>query len=298
MATTVIAMLFMLLTLASSVSSQASKCTVDADVGIILDSSGSIRPFYRQEKDFVNSIAASFGIGSGKSRASVITFSFFSELTIKFSDYDDLDDFQKAVKRIPLMGRTTYMDKALRLAQREMFKVKNGARPGKAKLLIMLTDGKQTRTSRYEDPAAVIKDVRKDGIQVIVVGMGTGVQLRRIIQMAGGEKYAFYARDFAKLATPAFLNDMKSRSCDAAQESLLMDVVVPCPDMNADYKGIDVKLDLNVPSWQKCGQACNANPACNFFTFVSDSGCCYHKSAKGDKSKASGLISGSQKCVR
>merc|ERR1712154_659586 len=144
-------------------------------------------------------------------------------------------------------------------------------RPGKAKLLIMLTDGKQTRTSRYEDPAAVIKDVRKDGIQVIVVGMGTGVQLRRIIQMAGGEKYAFYARDFAKLATPAFLNDMKSRSCDAAQESLLMDVVVPCPDMNAD-------------------------PACNFFTYVSDSGCCYHKSAKGDKSKASGLISGSQKC--
>jgi len=300
MATSMFVKLFMISILVTLVSSQgASKCTVDADVGIILDSSGSIRSYYQQEKNFLNAIAASFGIGSGKSRASVVTFSYRAKMSIKFSDYNNLRLFQAAVNRIPHMNSVTFMDKALRLAQRTMFTLQNGARPGKAKLLIMLTDGKQTTTLRgrrvrYEDPGAVIKDLRKDGIQVLVVGMGSGVSMPLISKMAGGDKYAFYARDFAKLATPSFLNDVKGRSCDAAESSLTIND--PCPEMNVDYKGNDVKLDLNVSSWKDCSAACKANKACKFFTFVSESGCCYHKSAKGTKSKATGLISGRQDC--
>jgi len=310
MATTIIFHLLLLATVATLVSSQkAKKCTVDADVGIILDSSGSIRSYYQDEKDFLNSIAASFGIGSGKSRASVITFSKFSLLSIKFSQYDNLAKFQAAVNRIPHLNSVTFMDRALRLAQKEMFALKNGARPGKAKLLVLLTDGKQTpgyyqkigRRFKYvqaEDPAAVVKDLRKDGINVLVVGMGKGpgVNMKMIKNIAGESKYAFYAADFKTLATPAFLNDVKARSCVAAEESLTIND--PCPEKGVDYKGNDIKLDLNLSTWKECAVACKRNPACKFFTFVSDSGCCYHKSGFGGKSKAPGLISGKPDCLR
>merc|ERR1712066_477305 len=313
METKIILNLLLIANVATLVSSQkAQKCTVDADVGIILDSSGSIKNYYRQEKNFLNSIAASFGIGSGKSRASVVTFSKFSVLSIKFSQYDTLAKFQAAVNRIPHMNSVTFMDRALRLAQKEKFTLKNGARPGKAKLLILLTDGAQTTYEnrlvswiprrikrvpvKYEDPAAVVKDLRKDGINVIVVGMGKGVNMPMIEKIAGGSKFAFYANDFKKLATPAFLNDVKARSCVAAEESLTIND--PCPEKDVDYKGNDIKLDLNLSTWKECAVACKRNPACKFFTFVSDSGCCYHKSRFGGKSKAPGLISGKPDCLR
>jgi len=293
-------------TIATLVSSQkAQKCTVDADVGIILDSSGSIGGNYNNEKRFLNALAASFGIGSGKSRASVITFSQYSVLSIKFSDFSRLADFQAEVMRIPHMRSVTFMDRALRLAQKEMFELKNGARPGKAKLLIMLTDGVQSTfekiggkwvKARYENPGDVIKDLRKDGIQVIVVGMGKGVNMPLITKIAGGAKYAFYASNFANLATPSFLNDVKGRSCVAAEESLTIND--PCPEKNVDYKGNDIKLDLNISTWKECAVACKRNAACKFFTWVSDSGCCYQKSAKGKKTKAPGLVSGRPDCLR
>ena len=54
------------------------------DVGFILDSSGSLRNDYQTEKDFLKSLAGAFGVSKDGSRASVLTFSFYAELSIKF----------------------------------------------------------------------------------------------------------------------------------------------------------------------------------------------------------------------
>ena len=43
------------------------------------------------------------------------------------------------------MGSTTRIDKGLRLAQKKMFELENGGRPGVAKILFLLTDGSQTQ---------------------------------------------------------------------------------------------------------------------------------------------------------
>ena len=53
---------------------------------------------------------------------------------------------------IPLMGRTTRIDKALRMAQKELFKEVNGGRSDVQDLLILLTDGTQTPGSDAEEP--------------------------------------------------------------------------------------------------------------------------------------------------
>ena len=55
------------------------KCRTRADIGFILDSSGSLRHEYHKEKEFLKNIAKVFGVSEFGSRASVITFSYFAE---------------------------------------------------------------------------------------------------------------------------------------------------------------------------------------------------------------------------
>jgi hypothetical protein len=89
-------------------------CSAKVDVGFILDSSGSLRNDYQREKDFLISLAAAFGVTQDNARASVVTFSYFSDLSIKFNDYSDIISFAGAVDAIPLMGSTTRIDRASR----------------------------------------------------------------------------------------------------------------------------------------------------------------------------------------
>ena len=98
------------------------------DLGFILDSSGSLKEDYAREKYFLKTLVRHIGIGESASRAGVITFSFFAKHSIKLNDYFNRNAFSAAVDAIPFMGYTTMIDRALRLAQNEMFKVGNGAR--------------------------------------------------------------------------------------------------------------------------------------------------------------------------
>lgn len=274
-------------------------CTNDADIGFILDSSGSIWEHYDKEKFFLNSLVESFGLGSTKSRASVITFSYYSVLSIKFNDFFDINVFKTAVNKIPLMRSVTLMDKALRLAQREMFKTANGARPDKPKVLVLLTDGEQTTKYQVEDPAPVVKELRAQGVNVLVVGMGRYVKESSLIKIAGSADKAFRVTQFKDLISPAFIGQMKTETCKAVQEAIQLlptKAPAPCPESNVDYKGGDIKLILNITTWQDCAKNCRALSSCEVFTFVKKSGCCYLKNAKATKTTSTGLTSGSKTC--
>ena len=67
------------------------------------------------------------------------------------------------------------MDRALRQAQREFFTTANGGRQNIPKIIILLTDGEQTKGNGAEDPSVVAEEIRKMGISTIVVGMGSGM---------------------------------------------------------------------------------------------------------------------------
>jgi len=119
-------------------------CKARADVGFILDSSGSLTHHYSQEKQFLNSIATLFHISEKGTRASVITFSHQAELSVKFNDFFDDRKFTSRVMGIPLMASVTRIDRALKLAQKEMFTVANGMRKNLPNILFLITDGSQT----------------------------------------------------------------------------------------------------------------------------------------------------------
>lgn len=266
-------------------------CKYDADIGFILDSSRSIWNHYDQEKNFLTSLVKAFGLGRTKSRASVITFSYYTEMTIKFDDFFDFDLFKSAVDKIPLMSSVTFMDRALRQAQREMFTAANGARADKPKVLVLLTDGEQsTQWPPYEDPAVIVSELRFIGINVLVVGMGGGVKESTIINIAGSTEKAFKVKEFDKLVSPEFINQMQTKVCEAATEK--------CPDNDVDYNGADIKLVTDITSWKNCATKCSTVANCQVFTYVTKTKCCYLKSGDGyTKTPKVGVISGSKRCA-
>ena len=190
------------------------KCQVVIDVGFILDSSGSLRNNYEQEKEFLKSLAKTFGVSSNGSRAGVVTFSYFSKHSIKLSDHSDIASFNRAVDKIPLMGSTTRIDKALRLAQKELFSLGNGGRVDVPKLLILLTDGTQTQDAGAEDPGDIAEELRANGINILVVGIGRGINETELTHIAGEEKSVYSAASFESLAENDFLESVRTRSCD------------------------------------------------------------------------------------
>ena len=188
-------------------------CKAKADIAFILDSSGSLRNDYDKEKAFLNSLATTFGISNDGARAGVVTFSYNSEHTIKLNDHNDISSFADAVNKIPLMGSTTRIDKALRLTQKEMFTLQNGGRPGVNRLVFVLTDGSQTQDADAEDPGAVAEELRNSGIRLITVGIGKGVNKTELARIAGDAKDVFSAATFDELISYDFLSELNKAGC-------------------------------------------------------------------------------------
>ena len=192
----------------------APTCKAKVDIGFILDSSGSLREDYQKEKNFLKALAGAFGVSADGSRAGVITFSYFTELSIKLNDHTNIFTFNAAVDAIPLMGSTTRIDKALRQTQKELFTSENGGRPGVTKILILLTDGSQTKELGAEDPGDIANELRADGVVIIVIGIGSGIEANELAQMAGGKDNAFDVESFDELVSGKFINMVTNKSCE------------------------------------------------------------------------------------
>ena len=184
------------------------------DVAFILDSSGSLKEDYQTEKEFVKSLAGAFGISKYGSRSGVVTFSENAEHSIKLKDHIDISSFNTAVDNIPLMGSVTRIDKALRLTQKEMFTLGNGARSGYRKIVILLTDGSQTQDIDAEDPASIADELRKYGVTILAVGIGNGTNSTELIRLAGSADNAFTASSFDDLIGGEILRQLTEKSCE------------------------------------------------------------------------------------
>ena len=188
-----------------------------------MDSSGSLRKEYHKEKSFVKYLARSFHISSDGSRAGVVTFSKRAEHTIKLKDHADINSFESAVDKIPLMGLTTSIDKALRLAQKELFAPENGGRSKLKKVLILLTDGTQTKRNGAENPEDITEELRKSGITVLVIGIGDGTNPEELDRMAGESGQAYLPKSFDELIAPEFIKKITTFSCEKASSPICED---------------------------------------------------------------------------
>lgn len=195
------------------------KCKNVANIGFIVDSSGSLRRDYNKEKEFVKELAKSFEISEAGSRAGVITFSYNAELSIAMNEHKKVEDFNKAVDSIPLMGYTTRIDKALALAKKSLMA---GARDDAPRIVFLLTDGTQTKDADAVDPSKLAEELRGEGIKLVVIGIGKGVNKMELEKIAGGlESSLFLAGDFDELQSSAFVQDIARQGCKKGKQACI-----------------------------------------------------------------------------
>ncbi len=187
-----------------------------ADIGFVVDSSASVRYHYDKEKAFVKILSDTFSISAEGSRAGVVVFSTTAELSVKLSDHKSGSDFKNAVDGLELMNHTTRIDRALTVAKEQLFSRANGSRARVAKILIVLTDGAQTKGGDAVDPSTIAKTLRESGITVVAVGIGNKVKISELKGIAGDESRLFLAKNFDQLVSAEFLKKAANITCKEA----------------------------------------------------------------------------------
>ena len=80
-------------------------------------------------------------------------------------------------------------------------------------IYILLTDGSQTDISGAEDPAKIADELRREGVLVIVVGMGTNVNRHELEKIAGGRDKLFSVSSFQDLLQEKFMKFVAGEAC-------------------------------------------------------------------------------------
>ncbi len=191
------------------------RCRGRADVGFIVDSSGSLRSEYGKEKSFVKSVAKKFDISATGSHVGVVLFSDNAEVRVKFSEKNDAALFNETVDQLPLFGRTTRIDKALQVAHSTLFRPENGMRIDVPQVLIVLTDGAQTNAIDAVPPSQAIAPFHESGVKVVVVGVGSGVKRDELNSMVRSEDDLYLAKNFDQLISGDFIDNITAASCQA-----------------------------------------------------------------------------------
>ena len=199
------------------------RCAKVADIAFIMDSSdGAGIQNYQIQKDFVNAIAESFDIQPTRSRAGVVVSGKEATLNIKFGDYLHAEDFQQAVNRLPYTPGNATIDKALKVALTQLLAAQGGARPGVAKILVLITSGTQNQTVDNRLVDAVARKLQQLGVAVFLLGVGEKVDVKLLRPLTTSDENVFLEKSFEILMMKT--RQVAKMACDRA--GLFVNVVL------------------------------------------------------------------------
>lgn len=161
-------------------------CRRPVDIAFAIDASGSVGSWgYDQEKRFIQNTVERFGISRSGTHAAVVVYSTRAEVKISFPQFTSFRSFSRAVSQIPYPRGYTRIDLALKKAAEEVFSIDGGVRSNVPKILIVMTDGYQTRTADSIPLDKAVLPLRAKGVQVYALAIGQFVkeyELRLLVQ--------------------------------------------------------------------------------------------------------------------
>lgn len=179
-----------------------------------------MRRHFSKEKEFIKTLSQTFGIEPDGSRAGVVTFSYNAELSIKLSDHANINSFQEAISKLPFMGYTTRIDRALELVRDKFFLPANGGRSRVPKIVFIVTDGTQTLDLDAKRPSGIAAQIRqKYGAVIFSIGIGNHVNRDELARIANGESRVFLAKNFAELKSTNFVSKIEHGYCQGRYKS-------------------------------------------------------------------------------
>lgn len=121
------------------------------DIGVIMDRSGSVGAAnFEKAKQFIISLVHKLQISSHGTRIGIIPYHSDAQVAVKFADvaHQSPDAMTRLIKGIPYTSGMTRTDKAIEMADSQLFSNAGGLRSDKPNVLIVMTDGKTNSGSK------------------------------------------------------------------------------------------------------------------------------------------------------
>ena len=140
-------------------------------------------------------------MGPDQSQIAVISYSDDAQIDVKFGQYSNVNDFNAAVDSVKHQRQRTRIDKALHLAATRLFTPEGGARPNVAKVMVILTDGKQTVMSDSKKLDVAVRPLQDMNVTIFAVGVGNAIDIEELLLLVGNNvENLFRAQNFNELA--------------------------------------------------------------------------------------------------
>ena len=117
------------------------ECHAVVDIAFIIDSSGSIgRSNWERLKRFVKALVSKLDVSPSATHIAAVAYSTNPQVEMKFSGIQDTDQVNALLDRMYWQRGFTYTDKALQLADSELFQTTYGMRIREPKVSKLVTD--------------------------------------------------------------------------------------------------------------------------------------------------------------
>lgn len=197
-----------------TISSAPEKCQAQLDLIFLLDASGSVgSDNYIKEKEFIKIVASRYELGI-TSQAAVIAFSSQAYIAVRLGAKNTALSFASAVDNIWYYAGKTRIDLALRRSYDEYFSSEDSNKT--QKLVILLTDGKQTSSSSYIPIEDTVKLLRSKAARIFAVTIGNNIDMSAMRNITEEDDHIFQATEFNDLVAKA--DSIAKRSCVDARE--------------------------------------------------------------------------------
>ncbi|KAK3737699.1 hypothetical protein QZH41_008038 [Actinostola sp. cb2023] len=182
------------------------RCRTIVDVAFLIDSSGSIRRSqWPVMLSFVKKIIGSLEISPQGSHVAAVSYSTDPKVDFTFNSFtgDQLnqEEINNAIDSIRHMRGYTFIDKALKLVNQDVFTTAGGMRNAVKKMLFVFTDGFQTKNKPYTPLDQASKPIKDKGIDIWSVGIGRALNEQELKQMASNESNVITVGSFDDLQT-------------------------------------------------------------------------------------------------
>ncbi|OAF70849.1 hypothetical protein A3Q56_01412 [Intoshia linei] len=154
------------------------QCDGTIDLGFLVDSSGSITDGLPEDIKYINwnsttkfivDVIDRFNIDNGSIRISLILFSSVSRFIIPFNNNFSKQQLTARIMGLQHLGLDTNTYQGLKMAEEEMFTVRNGDRSEADNYLIIITDGVPTKEVEKIQPQ--LDKLLADGVKIYSIGV-------------------------------------------------------------------------------------------------------------------------------
>lgn len=194
-------------------------CPEPLDFAFVVDTSGSIsrRNFVRQ-REFIEQMIDGFDISEEGTHVAIVEYSSTASVVLKFNSFTGVQlnavNLKRQARKLPHQRGYTYIDKGLHLTNTEVFSVKDGMRPNVTKIVLVMTDGRQTVDEGFLSSDILhdaVQPLKDKGIRVISLGIGKGTLLFDLLTLASTDQDVYSAADFKELKN--LVTELTERNC-------------------------------------------------------------------------------------